>query len=190
MSRQTRSGDFASGVNLKPDNVMITKEGQVKLLDFGLAKLMEPEALPGGGDEELNSRLATFSRELTRAGKVMGTMAYMSPEQARGQPVDHRSDLFSFGVMLYEMASGERPFKGKSEVESLHAPIAQDPLPLSQHTGGIPAEVERGGRKAMEKEPERRYQDAAGLAAGLRNLNRDLDTGRTSKPPARDVARG
>jgi tetratricopeptide (TPR) repeat protein len=112
----------------------------------------------------------------------MGTIAYMSPEQARGESVDHRSDLFSFGVILYEMASGQRPFKGKSEIESLHSTIAQDPAPLSEIVSSIPAEVERVVRKAMEKEPDRRYQNAADLTTDLKNLKRDLDTGRTSIP--------
>ena len=112
----------------------------------------------------------------------MGTVAYMSPEQARGETVDHRSDLFSFGVMLYEMACGERPFQGKSELDSLSATINTEPRPLSEIGQDIPAEMDRVVRKAMEKEPERRYQDAVDLATDLKNLKRGLDTGRTSIP--------
>ncbi|MEE9231559.1 MAG: serine/threonine-protein kinase, partial [Acidobacteriota bacterium] len=166
--------------DLKPDNVMIGGEHQVKILDFGLAKLREPEATPTGTGNDIHSRLETISGELSRAGKVFGTVAYMSPEQARGEKTDHRSDLFSFGIVLYQMATGRLPFKGKSDVETLHAVIAQEPTPPSQITEATPQEVERVIRKAMEKETERRYQDAADLAADLRNLQRDLDSGRVS----------
>ena len=166
--------------DLKPENVILTDESQVKLLDFGLAKLVAPEEHPGATGSDLHTRLETISRELTQAGKVFGTVAYMSPEQARGETLDHRSDLFSFGIVLYQMASGRLPFKGRSEIETLHAIITEEPPALSHLSGELPPEADRIVRKAMEKEPERRYQDAADLATDLKNLKRDTDSGKVS----------
>jgi serine/threonine protein kinase/tetratricopeptide (TPR) repeat protein len=163
--------------DLKPDNVMITGERQVKLLDFGLAKLREPEEAPPA---DLDTRLETISQEFTREGQVFGTVAYMSPEQARGEATDHRSDLFSLGIVLYQMAGGRLPFKGKSTVETLHSIITAEAQPLTEISGEIPTEVDRIIRKLMEKEPDRRYQNAAELVTDLRNLKRDIDTDRVS----------
>lgn len=160
--------------DLKPSNVMVTQEGHLKLLDFGLAKILESSK-----DFEATA-LDTISRELTHAGKVIGTVAYMSPEQARGQAVDHRTDIFSLGVLLYQLATGRRPFAGGSDIESLNATLTLDPPPLAEAVPGFAPEASRVVSKSMEKEPDRRYQSADEIVTDFRNLQRDLDTGRTS----------
>ncbi len=170
--------------DLKPDNVMITADGQVKILDFGLAKLVQPAAdpAPAAGTADRETRLRTISRELTRQGKVFGTVSYMSPEQARGEPVDHRSDLFSFGIMLYEAIGGRLPFRAASDVETLSAIITAEPRSLTDTAPECPAEGDRIVRKAMEKSAADRYQSAEEMVVDLRNLQRDLDSGRATRP--------
>jgi serine/threonine protein kinase len=126
--------------DLKPDNIFVTAQGMAKVLDFGLAKVLQPEQAGGGaggeGPRNAASRLETISRELTLQGKVLGTVAYMSPEQAKGETIDRRSDLFSFGVVLYEMATGRLPFGGKSDVETLASIIRDVPQPASGRCPG------------------------------------------------------
>jgi Tol biopolymer transport system component len=147
--------------DMKPGNVMVTAESQTKILDFGLAKLTEHA--PGAEGETRTQESA-----LTEAGTVMGTVAYMSPEQASARPLDHRTDIFSLGVMLYEMLAGTRPFRGKSQVETMHAIIHDPAPPLSS----VPPRLQEILEKALEKDPKDRYQHAGDLALDLRRVER------------------
>jgi len=145
--------------DIKPANVIVTPQGQVKVLDFGLAKLLD--RAPQGPESETR----TAASLVTEPGRVMGTVAYMSPEQASGHELDHRTDIFSLGIVLYEMLAGKRPFDGKSHVDTMHAIINDPPPPLSQ-----PPELHDVLDKTLAKDPKDRYQHAGDLALDLRRL--------------------
>ena len=147
--------------DLKPENVRLTRNGQVKLLDFGLAK----QNAPAGGDAE-----ATIAMRVSEPGLVMGTVGYMAPEQVRGEPADARSDIFSFGCVLYEMLTGKRAFQAGTGVETMHAILHSD-LPESQvDPAKIPAALMAIVRRCLEKLPDQRFQSAADLAFALRSI--------------------
>ncbi len=155
--------------DLKPENIFLTRDGRVKILDFGLAKLTEerPAAtLP----EDATAALGTPSPG-SEPGMVLGTVGYMSPEQVRAQPLDHRSDIFSFGAILYEMLTGKRAFKGDSAVETMTAILKQEPPELSESSHGVPPGFERVVRHCLEKSPDERFQSARDLAFGLQALS-------------------
>jgi serine/threonine-protein kinase len=159
--------------DLKPDNVMIGTDGHVKILDFGLAKLHEGHGEAGLSDL---SSADTATGEVTREGKILGTPAYMSPEQARGQRVDARSDIFAFGTTLYEMATGVGPFRGKTTTDTLSSVLRDEPGPASGINPGVPTEMDRIIGRCLQKEPEARYQQADDLVADLRKLQQGAET--------------
>jgi Tol biopolymer transport system component len=157
--------------DLKPSNIMVSRDGFTKILDFGLAKLTER------GAEDQDATLgATQADDGTRVGTVVGTAGYMSPEQVQGKPVDHRSDIFSFGCVLYEAVTRRKPFMAESSIETMHKIIHENPTPVEEVNDKVPAEVRRLVRRCLAKNPEQRLQSAKDLALELREIVDEFDS--------------
>ncbi len=175
--------------DLKPENIMITLEGYAKILDFGLAKLMEPLTSGSSGTSNSQADTAMYIQHST-PGTVMGTAGYMSPEQAQGKTsqTDHRSDIFSFGCILFEAVTGHRPFEGDSAVKAMYKVIYESAPSIKEFSPSAPPDLERIVRRCLAKDPDDRYQTIKDVKIELRDLRRELES--TSKPELRKELSG
>ena len=167
--------------DLKPENLIISRDGYAKILDFGLAKLVERRQRAATA----NSADKTLLQVNTKDGMVMGTVNYMSPEQLLGQRVDLRSDIFSFGIVLYEMATGQCPFANENKIDTMHAILHTEPQPPHALKSDLPLDLHQILVKALAKAPQARYQTTKELATDLKNLRRALEAGRTLLAPTK-----
>src|SRR5438876_4918564 len=167
--------------DIKPANIFITQRGQAKILDFGLAKLAPRTHRVAEGVGASSLQTATADELLTSPGVAMGTVAYMSPEQARGEELDARTDLFSFGAVLYEMATGRQAFAGATTAVIHDAILNRAPTPPLRLNPDVPVEFEHMINKALEKDCDLRYQHASDIRSDLKRLRRDTDSGRSAR---------
>jgi Tol biopolymer transport system component/serine/threonine protein kinase len=164
--------------DLKPANVMVAADGRVKVLDFGLAKLKEEGQAPGA--------TTLGAQTITGEGRILGTVAYMSPEQAEGKAIDHRSDVFSLGVVFYEMATGQRPFKGDTSVSVISSILKDTPRAITDVNRDLPRDLNRIVRRCLMKDPDQRYQSAKDMRNDLQELAQALESGEIA-PPASTI---
>jgi len=169
--------------DLKPDNIMVDGEGRLRVLDFGLAKLHDPVGFGEGVTEAPTAALET------EEGKILGTVAYMSPEQAEGKAVDPRSDVFSLGTILFEMATGERPFCGDTSMSTIGAILNDQPASVTELNRSLPRHLGRIIRRCLAKDPDRRYQTALDLRNELEELKAEIDSGELAAGPSVAAAR-